>query len=179
MALSSKRKITLFAIGLMGFIGFLIAGLNSQTFGPKSTPVVRTFPAMTVELLDNDSPAQSVQLFNHDYQLVNVWASWCGVCKQEHTYLNQLEQSGVPIIGLNYRDRRSGAQNYLGHLGNPYTNIMFDPKGKLALDLGVVGTPETYLVTKQGEIVYKHLGVLNERVWNKHFARYFVHGEGS
>lgn len=177
MALSSKRKISIFIVVLLGFIGFLVAGLNSQQFGPQSTPVVRAFPAMAVELLNGNNDVQTRQLFYNDYQLVNVWASWCGVCKQEHAYLNLLEKSGVPIVGLNYRDQRSGALNYLGHLGNPYREVIFDPKGRLALDLGVVGTPETYLVTKQGDIIYKHLGVLNERVWNKYFAQYFQLGE--
>jgi len=177
MALSSKHKISIFIVGLLGFIGFLLAGLNSQQFGPQSTPVVRAFPVMSVELLEEGGIRQSSELFDHDYQLVNVWASWCGICKQEHAYLNQLEESGIPIVGLNYRDQRSGALNYLGQLGNPYREVIFDPKGKLALDLGVVGTPETYLVTKQGEIVYKHLGVLNERVWTKHFLPYFEQGE--
>lgn len=173
MALSSKHKITIFIIGLAGFIGFLVAGLNSQQFGPDTKPVVRQFPVMSVELLNSELPVNSTQLFSNDYQLVNVWASWCGICRQEHEYLNQLQQQGVTIVGLNYRDKRSGAVNYLGQLGNPYSKIIYDPKGMLSLDLGVVGTPETYLVTREGNIVYKHFGLLNERAWNKHFARYF------
>lgn len=173
MALSSRHKITVFVIGLLGFIGFLIAGLSSKQFGPEAKSVVRQFPAMQVELLASRQLTDSLQLLSADYQLVNVWASWCGVCRQEHQYLNQLQQQGVPIVGLNYRDKRSGAVNYLGQLGNPYSTVMFDPKGKLSLDLGVIGTPETYLVTQDGQIVYKHSGVLSERSWNKHFARYF------
>ncbi|NOH25145.1 DsbE family thiol:disulfide interchange protein [Vibrio europaeus] len=179
MALSSKHKITLFSVILMGFIGFLIAGLNTQQFGPASQPVVRQFPEQSITLLMKQEQAQSTQLFRHEYQLVNVWASWCGVCRKEHTYLNQLAKFGIPIIGLNYRDQRSGAVNYLGQLGNPYSEVMFDPKGVLSLDLGVVGTPETYLVDQSGAIVYKHLGVLNQKVWDKHFADFFADGENS
>ena len=178
MALSSKHKIGIFIVGLLGFIGFLIAGMNSQAFGPQSQPVVRQFPNMSIALLNQPDEQLSRDLLTSEYQLVNVWASWCGVCKKEHAYLNALDEQGIPIVGLNYRDQSSGAVNYLGQLGNPYSAIMFDPKGKLALDLGVVGTPETYLVTKHGEIVYKHLGVLNDRVWNKHFAAYFERNEG-
>jgi len=179
MMLSSKHKITLFAAVLLSFIAFLVAGLNSQQFGPSSLPVVRQFPNQSVELLIADLKTKSNQLFQQEYQLVNVWASWCGVCRKEHAYLNQLEQQGIPIIGLNYRDRRSGALNYLGQLGNPYSDVIFDPKGVLSLDLGVVGTPETYLVNQGGEIVYKHLGVLNQQVWDKHFAHFFAQGKGS
>lgn len=178
MAWSSKRKLSVFIFVLLGFIGFLVAGLNTDKFGPSSQPVVRVFPTMTIEPLMGNQPLVTSSLFDHEYQLVNVWASWCGVCRQEHTYLNQLEAQGVPIIGLNYRDQRSSAHNYLAQLGNPYRKVMYDPRGKLALDLGVVGTPETYLVTGTGEIVYKHLGVLNQKVWNKQFARFFTQGAG-
>lgn len=174
MAWSSKRKIGLFSALLLLFIGFLVAGLNNESFGPGSQPVVRQFPNLEVKLLADHTETQSQQLFTQDYQLVNVWASWCGVCKKEHAYLNQLEAQGIAIIGFNYRDRYSGAVNYLAQLGNPYRNVIYDPKGLLALELGVVGTPETYLVKQSGEIVYKHLGVLNERVWQKHFARFFT-----
>lgn len=178
MALSSKHKITLFIVVLSGFIGFLIAGLSSQQFGSDAQPIVRQFPQMSVELLAKEQTTDSTLLFSNDYQLVNVWASWCGVCRQEHSYLNQLMQQGVPIVGLNYRDSRSGATDYLGHLGNPYSNVIFDPKGALSLDLGVVGTPETYLVNRQGEIVYKHSGLLSERIWLKHFSSYFEQSKG-
>ncbi|MGD8117333.1 DsbE family thiol:disulfide interchange protein [Vibrio sp. TRT 29B02] len=173
MALSSRHKIAVFIAVLVGFIGFLIAGLNSQQLGSQTSPVVRAFPSMPVELLISEQIKQSPELFSDEYQLVNVWASWCGICRQEHDYLNQLQKQGVPIVGLNYRDNRSGAVNYLAQLGNPYTDVIFDPKGKLSLDLGVIGTPETYLVTRRGEIVYKHSGLLSEQAWRKHFSPYF------
>lgn len=173
MVLSIKHKIAIFIVGLSAFVLFLVAGLNSESFGPKAKPVVRTFPSVEIAQLDDRSLVDPLTLFSSDYQLVNVWASWCGICRSEHAYLNQLASEGIAIIGLNYRDQRSGANNYLGELGNPYQQTLFDPKGKLAIDLGVIGTPETYLVTGEGEIVYKHSGLMNERVWNKHFASYF------
>ncbi|WP_038177112.1 DsbE family thiol:disulfide interchange protein [Vibrio pacinii] len=178
MLQSSKFKITLFVIGLLCFVVILVVSLKTQQMGPQSQLVVRQFPITSVELLepDNASHQSSDELFTQQYQLVNVWASWCGICRQEHAYLNLLAEQQVTIIGLNYRDTRSAALNYIANLGSPYQHIVFDPKGKLALDLGVVGTPETYLVNQAGEIIYKHLGALDGRVWQQHFAAYFVKG---
>ncbi len=177
MALSNKYKIGGLVIGLLGFTSLLIAALNAQPSGLGSEVIVRQFPAVPVTLLV-EKPTQpnsttSGYSFQHNYQLVNVWASWCGVCRQEHAYLKQLQQQGIAIVGLNYRDQRLSALNYLEQLGNPYLNVIFDPEGKLALDLGVIGTPETYLVTKSGKILYKHSGLFDDRVWQKHFAHYF------
>tara|TARA_Y100001956_G_scaffold71682_1_gene76583 strand:+ start:8092 stop:8625 length:534 start_codon:yes stop_codon:yes gene_type:complete len=173
MALFNNRKVFLFIFLLAGFIGFLVAGLQSDEFGPSSQPIVRQFPSLPVSVFATDTLVQSDTLFIHDYQLVNVWASWCGVCKAEHSFLNQLASMGVPLIGLNYRDQKSSAQNYLAAKGNPYQQVMFDPKGALGIDLGIVGTPETYVVNRQGEIVYKHFGLLNQTAWKTHMAHYF------
>ncbi|WP_394145353.1 DsbE family thiol:disulfide interchange protein [Vibrio atypicus] len=173
MALFNNLKVFIFVLLLTAFIGFLVAGLQSESFGPKSQPVVRQFPTVQMELLDGTSLSNARSLFTEDYQLINVWASWCGVCKAEHPFLNQLAKQGVPIIGINYRDQTSSAHNYLGHGGNPYQQVIIDPKGKLGIELGVVGTPETYVVTKAGEIVYKHFGMLNQAAWDKHLAKYF------
>lgn len=174
MALFNNRKVFLFVFLLAGFIGFLVAGLQSDDFGPSSQPVVRQFPVMPVNVLNHEDIVQSDRFFEHDYQLVNVWASWCGVCKAEHPYLNQLASKGVPIIGVNYRDQKPAAQNYLALGGNPYQQVMFDPKGKLGIELGVVGTPETYVINRNGEIVYKHIGLINQDVWQARMAQYFA-----
>ncbi|UPQ87264.1 DsbE family thiol:disulfide interchange protein [Vibrio sinaloensis] len=177
MVLASKFRLVLLMVGVLCFVALLVAGLNSQTSEAGAIPVVRQFPSMAVEQLEPAREVNSLQLFDAPYQLVNVWASWCSVCRQEHAFLIQLAQNNVPIIGLNYRDRASSARQYLAKLGTPYHRTLFDPDGRLALDLGVVGTPETYLVSQSGQIVYKHLGVMNETVWQKHFARYFSLGE--
>ncbi|KDN30256.1 thiol:disulfide interchange protein DsbE [Vibrio fortis] len=109
----------------------------------------------------------------HPYQLVNVWASWCGICKQEHPVLLKLADSDVPIIGLNYRDTAAAAIKELQTSGNPYHQVISDPNGQLALDLGVIGTPETYLVDQQGRVVKKLVGAMTQEVWQEEFADYF------
>ncbi|MEH0758402.1 DsbE family thiol:disulfide interchange protein [Vibrio sp. 16] len=173
MALFNNRKVFVFVLLLAGFIGFLVAGLQSGNFGPSQQPVVRQLPSIPVTLLASGSVVHSDTLLGQDFQLVNVWASWCGVCKAEHAFLNQLASAGVPIIGLNYRDKKAAAQNYLALGGDPYQHIMFDPKGQFGIELGVVGTPETYVVNREGEIVYKHFGLLNQTSWDARFAQYF------
>ncbi len=201
MMLSNKCKIGFFIVALPGFVAFLIIGLHNKQASSTAKPViVEHFPVMSVTSLPKSvtllpvsatlpstpvtslSPTTSLpevqnrqtdHLFKHPYQLVNVWASWCGVCQQEHDYLKQLKQQGVTIIGLNYRDNHSNAVNYLTELGNPYSSVIYDPQGKLSIDLGVIGTPETYLVTQDGEIISKFAGELNQPAWNTHFAHYF------
>ncbi len=178
MALSGKHKIAVFVTALLGFTSLLIAALNTQQ-GLVSKVIVDQFPAVPVTLLTDqqaalpDSIKASRYTFQHDYQLVNVWASWCGVCRQEHSYFQQLQQQGIAVVGLNYRDQHFNAVNYLEQLGNPYIDVIFDPEGKLSLDLGVIGTPETYLVSGDGDIIYKYSGLFDEHIWQKHFAHYF------
>ncbi len=99
--------------------------------------------------------------------LINVWATWCLPCKQEHPYLNVLKAQGVPIYGINYKDNAEDAQRWLAELHNPYVFSVLDDDGRLALNLGVFGYPETYVIDKQGVIRYKHIGIVNEKNWNE------------
>lgn len=98
--------------------------------------------------------------------LLNVWATWCPSCRVEHDYLNKLAAEGVRIVGLNYKDDRVEANTWLAQLGNPYAFNIYDPEGKLGFDLGVYGAPETYLVDSNGFVRYRHVGVVNDDVWN-------------
>ena len=104
--------------------------------------------------------------------LLNIWATWCPSCKQEHPYLMKLaHHKSLPIIGINYRDPdRSKSIAELEQYGNPFEQVIYDEKGQLGLDLGVYGAPETYVVDHLGIIRLRHAGVLNERVWQQKFA---------
>lgn len=99
--------------------------------------------------------------------LLNVWATWCPTCHAEHQYLNTLAGQGVRVVGLNYKDDRNKAINWLNTLGNPYALSLFDGNGMLGLDLGVYGAPETFLIDGKGIIRYRHAGDMNERVWQQ------------
>lgn len=97
--------------------------------------------------------------------LLNVWATWCPTCRAEHQYLNTLATQGVRVVGLNYKDDRLKAVNWLNTLGNPYILSLYDGDGMLGLDLGVYGAPETFLIDGRGIIRYRHAGDMNEQVW--------------
>lgn len=101
--------------------------------------------------------------------LLNVWGSWCEYCKTEHPFLMELTAQGIPIVGLNYRDKSQSALEFLHQLGNPFVFVIEDSKGTLAMQLGVDGAPETYLVDPQGVIRYRHSGALNKSEWQKVF----------
>jgi cytochrome c biogenesis protein CcmG/thiol:disulfide interchange protein DsbE len=102
--------------------------------------------------------------------LLNVWATWCIACRAEHPFLVELANMGVPIYGVNYKDDSDMARQWLGDLGNPYKANIVDAKGDLGMDLGVFGAPETYVVDAEGVIQYKHVGVVDEKVWVERIA---------
>ena len=97
--------------------------------------------------------------------LLNVWATWCISCRMEHTFLVTLAKQGVPIYGINYKDDVAEALTWLDKLNNPYVLSVVDSDGRLGIDLGVFGAPETYVVDAEGIIRYKHVGVVDRRVW--------------
>ena len=100
--------------------------------------------------------------------LLNVWATWCVACRVEHPYLNTLRERGIRIIGVNYKDDRPAAIEWLQRLGDPYAFSVFDDRGDFGLALGVYGAPETYVVDEQGIVRYRHVGILDQRVWDRH-----------
>lgn len=102
--------------------------------------------------------------------LLNVWATWCVGCREEHETLLAISQQKVlPILGLDWKDERDKAQTWLTQLGNPYDAVAFDEKGRVAIDWGVYGAPETFLVDKKGRVVFKHIAPMTLDVWQKEF----------
>lgn len=102
--------------------------------------------------------------------LFNVWASWCVSCREEHPYLIELSTAKrLPIIGLNYKDKPEEAKAWLAQLGNPYTLSAVDPEGKIGIDYGVYGVPETYLIDRDGVIRHKQTGPITPQVWQEKF----------
>lgn len=106
------------------------------------------------------------KIFLHHWTLLIIWSSWCITCTQEQAFLLKLRESHlISIYGLNYRDGSKQARLWLKKQGNPFQKIIFDPQGLLAIDLGVYGVPESYLIDPQGIIRYKHVGPLTASVW--------------
>ena len=132
------------------------------------------FPEFELETLAGEKIFNS-RIEGNDL-LLNVWASWCITCRVEHPYLMNLKRRGIPILGLNYKDEREDAIEWLNKYGNPYEDNIYDYKGSLALDLGVTGAPETFLIIN-GQVVAHYQGEVNEMVWNEVFVP-AIEGEG-
>lgn len=145
--------------------------LKQEGYDPQYLPsalVNKPVPAFQLEsLADADVKLSESVLAQGVPQLVNVWATWCVACRVEHPFLNQLAQQGVSIVGLNYKDERVKAQEWLSQLGDPYARNLFDVDGRVGLDLGVYGAPETYIVDGKGVVRYKHVGIVDEKVWKE------------
>ena len=106
--------------------------------------------------------------------LINVWATWCAACAVEHPFLLELSNNkGVPIYGINYKDSRKKAIDYLKRKKDPFKFNIFDSSGDLGIDLGVYGAPETFLISKKGTIIDRHVGALNSDIWDQKFRIYF------
>ena len=124
-------------------------------------------PIFSIKNLDGTEIIKNTDLEGDS--IINVWASWCITCQIEHPYLMSLNQKGIPVIGINYKDQRNDAVEWLSKFGNPYELIIHDFKGSLALDMGVTGAPETFLVNN-GKIVVHYQGEINASIWNQVFA---------
>lgn len=182
--LNNKFKLILPSLLGLLFVAAMMFALTSQEGQVTPSALVgKPIPAFTAsslsatelfgsnkqvgnnELLDN-----SIFQTDENFTLLNVWASWCAVCQSEHGFLMQLAaKDNIRIVGLNYRDDRADANRVLSALGNPYVATIFDPDGKIALDMGVVATPETYLLDNQGIVLFRYSGALDETVWQHYF----------
>lgn len=144
--------------------GFLFKGLALDPAELPSPLIGKLAPAFTVAQLPrtpNDPQLGSFSSHDLDGQVwvLNVWASWCGPCVQEHPYLVSLaQQRPVPLVGLNYKDLPADAQPWLARLGDPFTYLLDDRRGDVGLDWGVYGVPETFIIGKAGKVRYKHIG---------------------
>lgn len=143
---------------------FLYRGLSLDPMAMPSALIDRPLPGFTLTALSDERPLTRADVVG-EAALFNVWATWCISCRVEHPYLQQLAESGVPIYGINYKDDDAAARRWLADLGDPYRANIVDREGTLGVDLGVYGAPETYLVDAEGVIRYRHVGVIDERVW--------------
>ena len=131
------------------------------------------FPNIEAKDFYSDEAVLFTDLFSEKISLVNVWASWCVTCRQEHQMMMKIANNkDLQLIGINYKDTRADGERYLEMMGNPFDVIVFDPSGKIGLDLGVYATPETFLVDQKGVILYKHIGAIDSRVWEEGFTPY-------
>jgi cytochrome c biogenesis protein CcmG/thiol:disulfide interchange protein DsbE len=157
-----------FLIPLLIFLviaGFLAVGL---VLDPKEVPsplIGKPAPALSLPALDDPSRIITTEEFKGKTWMLNVWATWCVSCRAEHRVLvDMARHSDIPIVGLDYKDDAADAKRWLQQLGNPYVVTAFDEKGRIAIDWGVYGTPETYVIDKAGIIRFKQIGPINTEV---------------
>ncbi len=162
--MAPRLKLFLPLILFAGMAAFLFRGLSLDPQALPSALIDRPLPEFSLPALGEERTLSRAEVIG-EVALLNVWATWCPSCRVEHPYLVQLAASGVPIYGLNYKDEDAAAERWLAELGNPYRASIVDREGSLGVDLGVYGAPETYLLDAQGVIRYRHVGVVDERVW--------------
>jgi cytochrome c biogenesis protein CcmG/thiol:disulfide interchange protein DsbE len=146
-------------------VGFLWAGLKHDPSEVPSPLIDKPAPMFSLPRLDDPGRAFGPAEMRGKVWLLNVWASWCVSCRQEHPLLVKLSATGeVPIYGLDYKDHPEDAKDWLARFGNPYTVSIMDGDGRVGIDYGVYGVPETYLIDKQGTIRYKQIGPLTPAI---------------
>lgn len=157
-----------FMIPLFGFVALVVLlaiGLRLDPHDVPSPLIGKPAPAFSVPQLRDPQALLSDRTLLGKVSLLNVWASWCGGCRHEHPLLMELAaRHKLPIYGLDYKDESSDALALLSQSGDPYTAIGFDALGKVGLDYGVYGVPETYVLDRHGVIRYKHTGPLSRDV---------------
>lgn len=158
-------------VPLAGFLAvgvFLAIGL---TLNPREVPsplIGKPVPEFSLPPVKGRTLGLSSANLKGEVSLVNVFASWCTACREEHPLLMKLKEKGiVPVHGLNYKDQPDDAEKWLSELGDPYTRTGADINGRVAIDWGVYGVPETFVIDRQGLIAYKQIGPINPEVLEK------------
>lgn len=156
--------VTLFAV----LAGLLAWGLTRNATEIPSALIGKAVPAFSLPPVQGRTLGLSSSDLRREVSLVNVFASWCVACREEHPVFMQLAAGKkVPLHGLNYKDRPDDAAQWLDTMGDPYTRTGADLNGRVAIDWGVYGVPETFVVSADGHIAYKHIGAVTEQVLNE------------
>jgi len=163
-----KVKFLIPLILFVGLVVFLAIGLNRDPHEVPSPLINKAAPAFEVSQLADAHKTFSPANMKGQVWILNVWASWCVACREEHPVLVELAKSQMaPVIGLDYKDQREDALAMLAKQGNPYLLSAFDGNGRVGIDYGVYGVPETYLIDKAGVIRFKHIGPLTMDLLNQ------------
>ena len=160
-----KNKILPITVTLIFIMIFVIfyKGLQYTNIYTPDSKTIFEVPSISVKLFNSDEIINTLEIFNSDkFYLLNIWSSWCVPCKQEHPILMELSQNNdLEIIGINYKDTKKNANDFLKDLGNPYDNIIFDNKGTNAIEWGAYGVPESFLINNN-KIIKKYIGPLSK-----------------
>jgi cytochrome c biogenesis protein CcmG/thiol:disulfide interchange protein DsbE len=162
-----KRWIPLVLFAVL--VGFFAKGLFLNPREVPSPFIGKPAPAFSLPLVGDANASFSPAEMKGKVWLLNVWAPWCVSCRQEHPFLMQLRNEGVSIVGLNWKDKDREAAQLLAQHGSPYVASPDDLSGKTGIDYGVTGTPETYVIDRDGIVRMKHVGPIDPDVWKKKF----------
>ena len=161
-----KNKLIPLSIFLVFIVIFIIfyKGLQNTNIYTPGTKTSFEVPSVSAKLFNSNEIVNTLEIFSSDkFYLLNIWSSWCVPCRQEHSILMELtKDDNLRVIGINYKDTKKNANNFLKELGNPYDNIIFDNKGTNAIEWGAYGVPESFLINNN-KIIKKYIGPLNER----------------
>ena len=130
----------------------------------------RPFPSFDLPVLASNGRRATQADLGGEVRLVNVWATWCPTCLAEHDELKRIRETGLSVVGINYKDDSAEAMAWLARHGDPYAFSVVDANGDLGVDLGVYGAPETFLLDADGVIRYKHVGAVDETIWREEIA---------
>jgi cytochrome c biogenesis protein CcmG/thiol:disulfide interchange protein DsbE len=159
----------IYLLPLVVIAAFAVAFYVQIGNDPQKLPsalIDKPLPTFNLPPIDGNGPGVSNADVKGKVVLINVWASWCPPCRVEHPILMGIASSGVAIYGVNYKDKPEDAKRFLAQLGNPFIAIGADKDGKLAVDLGVYGYPETFIVDAGGTIRYRHAGPISKPDWD-------------
>ena len=170
-------------LALAGLFWYVLGKMNEGEYNPRDVPtqfIGRPAPPSSLpDLFDPTRQVTSAEMAGRVW-LLNVWGTWCPECWKEHEYLLHLAKNeNVPIIGIDWRDDANEAKAMLARLGNPFHRLGFDAHSNAAIDWGVYGAPETFLIDAEGVVREKHTGALTPQVWNSKFKPYFANGGAS
>ena len=156
----------LFVLILSTFFYLLIIERNPLEL--PSNLLDKNVPNFEAESLLKNEIFVSSKEFGNEIILVNFFATWCGPCRDEHVYIKRFaNEKGIRVIGINYKDSSGNAIEWLKNLGNPYSDVPVDKNGRIAIDWGVYGIPETFIVNSKGIIKYRHVGAITKKIYKK------------
>ena len=161
-----KNKFLPFSIFIIFIIIFIILykGLQETNIYIPESKSNYEVPSSMVKLFDTNQTVNTIEIFQSDeLYLLNIWSSWCVPCREEHPFLMELKKNKqLKVVGMNQKDTKKNAKNFLEELGNPYDKIIFDNKGTNAIEWGAYGVPESFLINKD-KIIKKYIGPLNQQ----------------
>jgi cytochrome c biogenesis protein CcmG/thiol:disulfide interchange protein DsbE len=150
---------------LLGLLGWEL--FHSKPYELPSALIGENVPRFVLPNILPNQPTFTHHNFTGQVSLLNIWATWCEACTIEHSMLMKIKNDyHVPIYGIIYKDKVDDAITWLNQNGNPYERIGNDKKGDVAIDLGVYGTPETFVINAQGKIIYRHVGIIDQQIWD-------------